>query len=188
MARFFGCSIVLGISGLVLSGCQTTQSTVDRIRIKQAQTAAPNAAQIYCSGTANCEFERVDKLSVVDATSKRINTAVIKTGWLGLTGQPMSSNGLFLRLPPQQHEVVIRFYPISAQHAEVFHVIHQFKPQQRYDFKMYRQAAASTGSLLNVSTPKPLCVDLLQEQRLIRRFCRPYDVVTGVSEFVEKKI
>ena len=37
-------------------------------------------------------------------------------------------------------------------------------------------------------SPEPLCVDLLQEQRTIRRFCRPFDVSTGLGEFVEKKI
>jgi hypothetical protein len=29
---------------------------------------------------------------------------------------------------------------------------------------------------------------MLQETRTIRRFCRPHNAVTGVSEFVEQKI
>jgi len=30
-------------------------------------------------------------------------------------------------------------------------------------------------------------VDLLQEQKVIRRFCKPYNVINGIAEFVEKK-
>ncbi len=59
--------------------------------------------------------------------------------------------------------MVIRFYPISRDRAETLHVFHQFKPKQRYTFKMYRERNKQQGSLLNVSAPEPLCVDLLQE-------------------------
>ena len=44
-----------------------------------------------------------------------------------------------------------------------------------------------SGSLLNVSVPDPLCVDLEQDGRVIRRFCRPFDVTTGLGEFLEQK-
>jgi len=53
---------------------------------------------------------------------------------------------------------------------------------------MFRDRSSRTGSLLNVSAPDPLCVDLQQEKRTIRRFCRPYNVLTGLGEFVEKKL
>ena len=54
---------------------------------------------------------------------------------------------------------------------------------------MYRQRTRQgSGSLLNVSAPTPLCVDMIQEKRTIRRFCRPHNAVTGVSEFIEQKI
>ena len=95
---------------------------------------------------------------------------------------------VYLSIPAKQYEVVIRFYPISPDRAEMFHVIHEFKPNQSYTFKMYRDREKRSGSLLNVSAPEPLCVDLQPEQHTIRRFCRPYDVVTGLGEFVEKKI
>ena len=41
--------------------------------------------------------------------------------------------------------------------------------------------------LLNVSVPDPLCVDLEQDGHVIRRFCRPFDVTTGLGEFLEQK-
>ena len=53
---------------------------------------------------------------------------------------------------------------------------------------MYRQQGSKSGSLLSVSAPTPLCVDVREEKKLVRRFCRPHDAATGVSEFVEEKI
>ncbi len=190
MIRVIGCSILIGVASLMLSACQLTQESMDRIRIKQAVNINNNInnALVYCSGAQNCEFARLDHMSIVDAQSKRINPEAIQNGWVRLTGQPLSQNGLYLDIPAKQHELVLRFYPISTQRAEVFHVIHQFKPKHHYSFKMYRQRNSHTGSLLNVSAPTPLCVDLMQEQRLLRRFCRPFNAVTGVSEFVEQKI
>ncbi|KCW08775.1 hypothetical protein J988_2445 [Acinetobacter baumannii 45075_2] len=52
---------------------------------------------------------------------------------------------------------------------------------------MYRDKSNRSGSLLNVSVPDPLCVDLEQDGRVIRRFCRPFDVTTGLGEFLEQK-
>ena len=44
------------------------------------------------------------------------------------------------------------------------------------------------NQVANVSVPEPLCVELQEEKKTIRSFCRPYDVSTGLGEFVEKKI
>ncbi len=52
---------------------------------------------------------------------------------------------------------------------------------------MYRDKSNRSGSLLNVSVPDPLCVDLEQDGHVIRRFCRPFDVTTGLGEFLEQK-
>lgn len=54
---------------------------------------------------------------------------------------------------------------------------------------MYRDRSKHTGgSLLNVSAPEPLCVAMEEGQRTIRRFCRPFNAVTGLGEFVEQKV
>ena len=189
MTKFLSYGVIIGLSSLVLSACQSTQ-TIDLMHIKQFNEKhhLKNTVSIYCSGAEHCEFARLNDLSIVDENAQRANRKAIKKDYLKLTGEPLDQNGTYLTIPPQQFEMVIRFYPITKQHAEVFHVIHQFKANQKYTFKMYRQRSPSSGSLLNVSAPTPLCVDMLQEKRTIRRFCRPHNVVTGVSEFVEQKI
>lgn len=181
--------LCLGV-GMTLTACQNSTNMVDQVRI--AQNTVGNKAEnatLYCSGVENCEFERINDIVVMDAKSHRISQQAMEHGIIRLDGSVFSrKQQVYLSIPAKQYEVVIRFYPISPDRAEIFHVIHEFKPHQRYTFKMYRDREKRSGSLLNVSAPEPLCVDLQQEQHTIRRFCRPYDVSTGLGEFVEKKI
>lgn len=176
--------------GTTLTACQNALNVVDQVRIAQnaLEDKAENAT-LYCSGTESCEFERINDIVVMDAKSHRISRQAMEHGIIRLDGSVFSrKQQIYLSIPAKQYEVVIRFYPISPDRAEMFHVIHEFKPNQSYTFKMYRDREKRSGSLLNVSAPEPLCVDLQQEQHTIRRFCRPYDVSTGLGEFVEKKI
>lgn len=191
MKTRLACSILLCLGvGTLLTACQNAPNMVDQVRI--AQTTLENKADnvtLYCSGVENCEFERIGDLAVIDAKSHRISQQAMERGIVRLQGSVFSrKQQVYLNVPAKQYEVVIRFYPISPDRAETFHVIHAFKPHQSYTFKMYRDRAYRSGSLLNVSVPEPLCVDLQQEQRTIRRFCRPFDVSTGLGEFIEKKI
>ena len=181
--------LCLGV-GMTLTACQNSTNMVDQVRIAQntLESKADNTT-LYCSGVENCEFERIGDIAVIDAKSHRISQQAMERGIVRLHGSVFSrKQQVYLNVPAKQYEVVIRFYPISPDRAETFHVIHAFKPHQSYTFKMYRDRAYRSGSLLNVSIPEPLCVDLQQEQHTIRRFCRPYDVSTGLGEFVEKKI
>jgi len=190
MTKFIGYSVIIGLSSLVLSACQSTQ-TVDLMRIKNAEIKqySQNTVRVHCSGAERCEFARLNDLVIVDEKTRRINRKAIQQGYLKLkVGEALDPNGVYLTIPPQQHEIVIRFYPITREHAEVFHVIHSFKANQKYTFRMFRQRSQGSGSLLNVSAPTPLCVDMIVEKRTIRRFCRPHDAMTGVSEFKEQKI
>lgn len=192
MKRRLARSILLCLGvGMTLTACQNSTNMIDQVRI--AQNTVGNKAEnatLYCSGVENCEFERINDIAVIDAKSHRISQQAMERGIVRLHGSVFSrKQQVYLNVPAKQYEVVIRFYPISPDRAETFHVIHAFKPHQSYTFKMYRDRAyRSSGSLLNVSIPEPLCVDLQQEQHTIRRFCRPYDVSTGLGEFVEKKI
>ncbi|AWV85358.1 hypothetical protein ACE5JW_06215 [Acinetobacter radioresistens] len=190
MNRIFGHSVIISLCGVLLSACQSTQNAVDTVRIKYAEKPESQTnALIYCSGTENCEFERISDIQIVDPLTHRVNSEAIREGIVRLQGSSLSQpNPLYLSVPAKQYEVVIRFYPISQDRAEKLHVIHQFKANQRYTFHMFRDRSSRTGSLLNVSAPDPLCVDLQQEKRTIRRFCRPYNVLTGLGEFVEKKL
>ena len=191
MKRRLAYSILLCLGvGMTLTACQNSTNMVDQVRI--AQNTVGNKAEnatLYCSGVENCEFERINDIAVIDAKSHRISQQAMERGIVRLHGSVFSrKQQIYLSIPAKQYEVVIRFYPISPDRAEMFHVIHEFKPNQSYTFKMYRDREKRSGSLLNVSAPEPLCVDLQQEQHTIRRFCRPYDVSTGLGEFVEKKI
>lgn len=190
MNSLFSRSVVIGLCGLLLTACQSTYNAVNTARIKYAEKPAlPTDALIYCSGTENCEFERLSTIKIMDASTHRVSPEAIREGIVRLHGSSLQqANALYLAVPARQYELVIRFYPISQDRAETLHVIHQFKPNQRYTFHMFRDRSKRAGSLLNVSAPDPLCVDLQQEQRTIRRFCRPYNVLTGLGEFVEKKI
>lgn len=191
MKRRLAYSILLCLGlATTLTACQNAPTVVDQVRITQTTLENKvNNATLYCSGVENCEFERIGDIAVIDAKSHRISQQAMERGIVRLHGSVFSrKQQVYLSIPAKQYEVVIRFYPISPDRAEIFHVIHEFKPNQSYTFKMYRDREKRSGSLLNVSAPEPLCVDLQQEQHTIRRFCRPYDVVTGVGEFVEKKI
>ena len=191
MKRRLAYSILLCLGlATTLTACQNAPTVVDQVRITQTTLENKvNNATLYCSGVENCEFERIGDIAVIDAKSHRISQQAMERGIVRLHGSVFSrKQQVYLSIPAKQYEVVIRFYPISLDRAEIFHVIHEFKPNQSYTFKMYRDREKRSGSLLNVSAPEPLCVDLQQEQHTIRRFCRPYDVSTGLGEFVEKKI
>ena len=192
MRRRLARSILLCLCvGTTLTACQNAPNVVDQVRIAQnmLESKADNTT-LYCSGVENCEFERIGDIAVIDAKTHRISQQAMGRGIVRLHGSVFSrKQQVYLSVPAKQYEVVIRFYPISPDRAETFHVIHAFKPHVRYTFKMYRDRThRSSGSLLKVSVPDPLCVDLQQEQHTIRRFCRPFDVSTGLGEFVEKKI
>lgn len=191
MRRILARNILLCLSvGTILAGCQNRPNMVDQVRIAQnTLEQKANNATLHCSGVENCEFARIGDIEVINATSHRISRQAMERGIVRLQGSVFSrKQQVYLSVPAKQYEIVIRFYPISLDRAETFHVIHEFKPSVRYTFKMYRDRTPRSGSLLNVSVPEPLCVDLQQEQRTIRRFCRSYDVSKGLGEFIEKKI
>lgn len=187
MTKVFGRCVVAGLLLSALSGCQW----LDSARIKQVEHIESTHANalIYCSGTHNCEFERLGDVFIIDSKTHRVTTDAIDKGLVRLQAKSLNQpNALYLSAPAKQQELVIRFYPISPDRAETLHVIHAFKAKQRYTFTMYRDRTRQHVSLLNASAPDPLCVDLQQEQKTIRRFCRPYDPQTGLGEFVEQKI
>lgn len=187
MNKLFGRFALLGAVAASLAACQSMDTS--RLKnVKETESTKKNAL-IYCTGTDDCEFERLDKILILNAENKRLGRGAVKAGILRLQTQSLrNSNPLYLSVPSGPHEVVIRFYPISRDKAERLHVIHKFNAHQRYTFKMYRNRSKQQGSLLNVSAPEPLCVDLIQERKTIRRFCKPYNVLNGLGEFTEKKL
>lgn len=186
MTRLLG---KLGLLSLVTCGIVACQSLdVARIKhVKETESTKSNAL-VFCTGTDICEFERLDSIKIIDEKSHHVENEAIEKGFIRLDGISLKNfKALYLSIPPQQHEIVIRFYPISRDKAEKLIVIHEFNAGQSYTFKMYRNRGDKKGTLLNVSAPEPLCVDLKEGQKTIRRFCKQYNALNGLGEFVEKK-
>ncbi|MEG2266721.1 MAG: hypothetical protein RSC68_20595, partial [Acinetobacter sp.] len=172
---------------VLLTACQS----IDTMKLKHAKenTESKSNALIYCTGTPDCQFERFNQTIIVNADNGRISDEALKQKLVRLKAKNLNqANPIYLSVPAGQHELVVRFYPISKDKAETLHVFHRFQANNRYSLKMFRDRSARSSSLLNASAPDPLCVDLVQEQKTIRRFCKPYNAVTGIAEFVEKKI
>jgi hypothetical protein len=187
MVKVFRQLAVLWLVAGALTACQS----VDTSRVKNVKETpkTESNALIYCAGTVNCEFERWNQIEIVNEKNQRLSKKAVENGIVRLQTQSLKdANALYLSVPEGTHEVVIRFYPISRDKAETLHVIQKFNSKYRYTFKMYRNRNKNKGTLLNVSAPNPLCVDLLKEQKTIRRFCKPYNVLNGLGEFVEQKI
>lgn len=189
---------ILGsLSLLTLTACQhLPQSTMSIFQqdwiapIVKPTESASTMAKIYCSGASACEFTRLNHLHLLDSKTGWVTEDALKQGIIRLQGQSFSGNkrlSFYLSVPAKSHEIAINFYPVSKNKAEKFAVIHDFKAGYQYTFHMYRQRAKQ-GSLLDVSAPDPLCVDLLQNQIAVKRFCRTHDALTGLGEFVEQKI
>lgn len=170
---------------VLLGGCQS----FDTFKLKKLQQPSIHQARVHCSGAQNCEFERLNQMRVMNETTGRVNPEVIQQGLVRLNAKRVSDdNALFLTIPAKQHELVVRFYPISQNRAETLHLFHSFQAGQRYDLNMYRQREQKNRNLLNASTPDPLCVDLRKNGQTIRRFCKPFNAETGIAEFVEQKV
>ncbi|WP_347453207.1 hypothetical protein [Acinetobacter thermotolerans] len=187
MASYWKQLFALSAVSMLMTACQT----IDTMQLKRLTESAATGsdALIYCSGTQDCNFERLDDVAIMDAANRRIDSHAMRLKLVRLQSESLADpNPIYLSVPPGQHELVVRFYPISPEKAEVLHVFQEFKAQHKYTFKMYRQRSTRNTSLLQASAPDPLCVDLMQDTKTIRRFCRPYNVETGIAEFVEQKI
>ena len=188
MAIVFKQLAVIGLAITALAGCQSIDLNTVKLKTVTETEQTKRNALIYCSGTADCEFERFDKIPVIDSKSHRLEREALRKKIIRLqTNSLKNSNSLYLSVPEGQHEVVIRYYPISKDKAETLHIIHNFKASTSYTLKMFRERSKNKGSLLTVSPPEPLCVDLKQDKKTIRRFCKPYNVLNGLGEFVEQK-
>lgn len=177
------------VMALGLFGCQqTTHQVMDSYKI--LQNGLPDAATVYlaCQAKQGCEFERIDKIAIIDEDSKRPSNEAIEQGLVRLEGSVFSwQHEYAVSLPVGNHEIAVRFYPVSVERAERFHLIHNFEPNHQYQLNMYRQREKKDQSLLAVAAPSKLCVDLLQDQIPLRRFCRSFDAI-GLGDFVEQSI
>ena len=98
------------------------------------------------------------------------------------------SSRYYLALPAAPHDVEVLFFPATHARAESFTLTHRFKASHRYDLKLYRQEREQSASLLSLAGPAPLCIDLLNDNKVDRRFCRNYGFQTMTTSFVEQQI
>lgn len=178
---------------VTLAGCQSastvSRQAYDMYKVLQQPDSAVNTVYMSCSAAQGCDFLRVNDVNIVDEKTQRLSKQAIERGMVRLEGSVFSKQHQYaVSFAPGTHEVVMRFYPVSSERMEKFHLIHTFIAGHQYQILMYRQRNPSNGSLLNVAMPGPLCVDLQQDGIPLRRFCRPFDVMTGMGEFVEQKI
>ncbi|MDO4223209.1 MAG: hypothetical protein Q4D05_04175 [Acinetobacter sp.] len=175
----------------LLAGCQSISSvspTLNHLRT----TATVKNVNVFCRGAMSCQFTRLNEIQIADHKTGWITPQAVLQGIIRLQGvSSLLENQrvpFYLSVPAEKNEIAMQFYPISKYKAETLSIIHDFKAGHDYSFEMFRQRDQADESLLDSSTPKPLCVNLRQDQVVIRRFCRPHDALTGVSEFVEQKV
>lgn len=146
-------------------------------------------ASLHCSGGVGCQFVSLNNVELLnpqtgEPTEQGKTDAVLRFESHSLS----NSSQYYLALTAAPHDVEVLFFPISRDRAEKFTLIHRFKAGHRYDFKLYRQEREQSASLLSLAGPAPLCVDVLDDDKVVRRFCRNYGFQTMTTSFVEQKI
>ncbi len=200
-------SSVIAMS-LLLSSCQLFSGYQ---QIEKADSADNWSGKIYpvagetniaCIGTYHCEITRIDKKAVISAeTHQPVDTAIIikmpnKSDTPLFDDKsvklvPLSASGIagltnyYARVKPIKREVQVNFYPENnLGYVERFTVIHEFVAGT-YQLRAYRmQPKQANSSLLANASPNPLCVELIQDGKLERRFCKQADAERQ-GEFVE---
>lgn len=121
---------------------------------------------------------QVDTIPLVDNKSVKIVP-------LSVSGMPGLIN-YYARVKPIKREVHVNFYPENnVDYIERFALIDEFKEPGTYLLRAYRRKSPKdNGSLLNAASPEPLCIDLLKDSLLQRRFCKQVDTERQ-GEFVE---
>ena len=145
-------------------------------------------ASVHCSGGVGCQFVSLNNTELLN--SKGEPTEHGKTDAV-LRFEPSTtlySSQYYLALTAAPHDVDLVFFPVSRDRVEKFSLMHRFKAGHRYDLKLYRQEREQSASLLSLAGPAPLCVDVLDDDKVVRRFCRTYGFPTMTTSFIEQKI
>lgn len=205
---FTGYASLLIAMSLVLSSCQlfTGYQQIDKAGSadKWSGKIYPVAGEtnIACVGTYHCEIIRIDKTAVIDVdTHQPVDNAIVvkmpnSSDTPLLDSQsiklvPLSASAIagltnyYARVKPIKREVQVHFYPENnLGYVERFTVIHEFVAGT-YQLRAYRmKSEQDNSSLLANASPNPLCIELIQEGTIERRFCKQADN-DRQGEFVE---
>ena len=201
-----GLKSLLGLAVVAtLSACQHVPEAMHQpepnkpLHVKQIKLAhdlsKESLVSLHCSGGAGCEFAKLNNMVIVEESTKQPSAEALKATVVRYEyklADSMPNTQYYIAMRPGTHEVKVRFYPITWDRAETFTLIHAFAANRDYSLNMFRErakvSASSGGSLLSVATPDPLCIQLLENEKIVRRFCRPFNPTTGLGEFVEQKI
>lgn len=168
---------------------------------------------IACVGTYHCEIVQIDKTLIMAPNSHEpinpqivtalprqegtakipmnmdmtplVNKNAIKIVPLAASSMPGLTN-YYARVMPAKREVHVDFYPENNMgYVERFAMIHDFTEAGTYQLRAYQKKnSEKSGSLLDTASPEPLCVELLQDTKVQRRFCKKLDT-EHQGEFVE---
>lgn len=193
--------LTLILLGSSLSGCQFIASPEAKVqprlssdKIELLESPMPKGlVSLHCTGDIRCEFGKLNNIVVIDELTKQptneaINAALVRLESMKPVGPQLASK-YFVAMQPKSNEIKVRFYPITPERAENFSLIHNFKAGKTYQLNMFRkQGNTGSSSLLSMATPDPLCVQLLEDDKISRLFCRPFDPATGLGEFIEQRV
>lgn len=172
---------------------------------------------IACSGTYHCEIVQIDKTLVIAPDShKPVNPSMVEV-WPNNPDEKYTTNasiqmmplahknaikvvpltassmpGLvnyYARVKPAKREVHVNFYPENNMgYVERFAMIHDFDKAGIYQLRAYqKKASEKSASLLETASPEPLCIELLLDNKMQRRFCKQLGV-DHQGEFVETQM
>lgn len=168
--------------------CEIIQ--IDSIRIISPDTHQPvNPALLVATagadGTAYAKLNKTQQLQVQAKTPTLTTNKSVKIIALSASGMPGLTN-YYASVKPVKREVQVNFYPENnLGYVERFAMIHEFKEQGTYLLQAYRQKPPKGDvSLLDGASPAPLCIDLLKNNVLQRRFCKQLDT-DNQGEFIE---
>ena len=199
-------SLALLLLGSSLAGCQlmpisevSVQPKFSAHTLDVLESPMPKGLiSLHCTGEITCEFGKLNNTVLLNEITKQPTKEAINQSLMrfesGLASNPItavqqSASKYFVTMPPGKHEVKMRFYPITPTRSENFILIHNFVQGKSYQLSMFRHRDKSgSTSVLNMATPEPLCVQLLEDKKVVRQFCRPFDPTTGLGEFIEQRV
>lgn len=168
--------------------CEITQ--IDKTPVISTDTHKPVDLTMLVSmsnadGIPYAKLSKREQAQMQVDTIPLVNQKSIKIVPLSASGMPGLIN-YYARVKPIKREIHVNFYPENnADYVERFALIDEFKEPGTYLLRAYRQKSPKdNGSLLNAASPEPLCIDLLKDNILQRRFCKQLDTANQ-GEFVE---
>ncbi|WP_201534301.1 hypothetical protein [Psychrobacter immobilis] len=166
--------------------CEIVQ--IDRTLIIAPDSHEPVDPKLVAALPIYNGTKTIAKVSTNTNMAPLVNKNAIKIVPLSASAMPGLTN-YYARVLPAKREVHINFYPKNNRgYIERFAMIHDFAKAGTYQLHAYQMKSKTTsGSLLEAASPEPLCIDLLQDNKVQRRFCKQLDA-ENQGEFVETKM